>query len=99
MNTDFASGHFTADTAHETIVCGFKPGFVELLNEDGDSLVWQDGMAAGTGIQTNATGPAITALGSDGITVSVTGFDVGQNEVNANTKAVYWRAWRRGYEP
>jgi len=56
--------------AAASIFCGFKPRQVEVWNEtDVIKFEYYDGMTAAYGFKLNGTGPAITEITSNGVTL------------------------------
>lgn len=66
---------------------GFRPSYVKIWNEDdGSSLEWFDSMGDDTGMLVDSSG-TVTALSSDGLTPTATGFDLAAAIAGINDNA------------
>ena len=76
--TNFASGSFTSDGNVYSIVLGFKPRYMKIINET-DAIVWEkvEGMAAANSVKINpgSTGASVTVT-----TTVETGSDILLND-------------------
>ncbi len=75
---EFGSSTYTGTGAAVSVTLGFKPQCVIVWNEtDGDVLfIHINGMTAATAIQIDT---AVAALGSNGVTLSSSGFSAGSS--------------------
>lgn len=94
VNNVAVGRYITSSTAAAiTITCGFKPRYVQVMNEtSGDSEEWFEGMTAAHAMKRIAAGTcaAITSLG---ITVANDGFVIGlDTDVNVINEQLSWRA-------
>lgn len=76
-----------------SIVCGFRPRYVVVLNvDDRTQLEWYEGMADASALKTVAAGTR-TKITTLGITDNADGFTVGlDTDVNVTNKQLSWVA-------
>jgi len=87
--------YLTSSTAAAFVITtGFKPRFVEVVNEtSGDSYRWYAGMAAAEAVKRVAAGTT-SIITTHGITVSENGFTVGlDTDVNVISEQLSWMAF------
>lgn len=92
---NYAVGAFldSGTVAATAITTGFRPRYVRVQNlTSRDSMEWFEGMTAGHGLKTVAAGTR-TAVTSNGITVSASGFTIGlDTDVLVTSEQIYWIA-------
>lgn len=84
----------TGTVAAFTIVTGFVPRYIKVVNVDsGDVMEWYEGMAAASGCKTTGATGARTKVTSNGITVTANGFTVGlDTDVVVTSEQLSWVA-------
>lgn len=87
-----ASGAFIGTGAEKTVVVGFTPRFVHLVNaSDPDQVFAWASMPDDTAIESDAG--TVTFESSGGITFTTTGFTIASDSVcNISTEQMYWFA-------
>lgn len=87
-----ASGAFTGTGAANTIVVGFRPRYIHLMNaSDPDQAIHWKLMPDASCIQSDAG--TVTFETTNGITITVTGFTLAAaNVCNVSTEQIYWFA-------
>jgi len=83
----------SATAAAFTIVCGFKPRYVKVVNVTSrDMMEFYEGMTDAYGIKTVAAGTR-TLASTNGITLTSDGFTVGlDTDVNVTAEQISWYA-------
>jgi hypothetical protein len=87
---EFASGTYAGTGAAVSITCGFKPQVVMIWNvTDGDTLWFHlQGMTDATSIKIDAA----VAAGTNGVTLSSSGFSVG-TDISESAKTMRYFAF------
>jgi len=90
-----ATGRYldTGTVAAYTFTCGFRPRFVQVVNNtSSDKELWIEGMAAASAHKQVAAGTS-SGITSNGITVSASGFIFGlDTDLNVTSEQVSWVA-------
>lgn len=90
--SNFASGSFTSDNTATTVILGFVPRWVKVVNST-DVIVWEkiEGMAAANSVKTVTAGTTTVDTGS-AILINTDGTITISQTAVGNSKAIAWVA-------